>query len=351
MISFYPGPSKVDPGVPLWTRKAYQRGVLSINHRSPEFQELYQETVRNIKKRLNIPPDYWVFFTSSATECWEIIAQSLLLKESYHFFNGAFGRKWFDYTQKICPGARSLEFGLEMEPDFGLLHGNPEVICLTQNETSNGTQIPYPTLLELRSSFPNSLIAVDATSSMAGIRLPIEAGDVWYASVQKCFGLPAGMAVMICSPRSIERIQDQDENRHYNSLKFILLNAKKNQTTYTPNVLGIYLLHELMKSRRKISAVARMIEQRMSSWVKLIQKHKTFDPLVKNSGVRSHTVLAVKATKEDVSAAHRKANEAGFLLGQGYGSLQSTTFRIANFPALKDLEIAKLQDFLISEFE
>jgi len=41
----------------------------------------------------------------------------------------------------------------------------------------------------------------------------------------------------------------------------------------------------------------------------------------------------------------KKANVAGFLLGEGYGSLKNETFRIANFPALKKNEIKMLQTF------
>ncbi len=38
--------------------------------------------------------------------------------------------------------------------------------------------------------------------------------------------------------------------------------------------------------------------------------------------------------------------KAGFLLGEGYGDLKTTTFRIANFPALRDKEINALRKFL-----
>jgi phosphoserine aminotransferase len=54
------------------------------------------------------------------------------------------------------------------------------------------------------SKIPDALIAVDATSSMAGVELDWQSADIWFASVQKCFGLPAGMAVMVCSPRALQ---------------------------------------------------------------------------------------------------------------------------------------------------
>ncbi len=75
MISFYPGPSRVEDCIPEYVRDAYNQGVLSINHRSDEFMALTKATIQILKDRLNIPENYSVFFTSSATECWELIAQ------------------------------------------------------------------------------------------------------------------------------------------------------------------------------------------------------------------------------------------------------------------------------------
>ena len=152
------------------------------------------------------------------------------------------------------------------------------------------------------------------------------------------------MAVLICSPRTVERVKRKEENRHYNSLNFILKNAEKLQTPYTPNVLNIHLLQEVMKSRQKIRVVSDRMERRMSSWIKTIRDHPSLELLVKNDSVRSFTVLAVKAPAKVVGHFHAVARDAGFVLGQGYGDLKTTTFRIANFPALTDLEIARLQD-------
>ena len=90
-ISFYPGPSKVYEKVPKYVMDAYQKGILSINHRSPEFEALFQKTTQLLKKKLQIPEEFNIYFTSSATECWEIIAQSFTQKHSFHLYNGAFG--------------------------------------------------------------------------------------------------------------------------------------------------------------------------------------------------------------------------------------------------------------------
>src|ERR1700749_4185545 len=107
MISFYPGPSKIYPEVADYLQDAVRDGVLSINHRSPEFAEISKNAILYLKEKLNIPEDYTVLYTSSATECWEIIAQSLIKRGSYHIYNGAFGEKWYKYTSKLIPATQA----------------------------------------------------------------------------------------------------------------------------------------------------------------------------------------------------------------------------------------------------
>ena len=109
MISFYPGPSRVYDEIPKYVKEALAQGILSMNHRSDEFISLSRKTVALLKTKLSIPKDYTIFFTSSATECWEIIAQSIIQKESTHIYNGAFGEKWYDYTKRLHPEAKGIQ--------------------------------------------------------------------------------------------------------------------------------------------------------------------------------------------------------------------------------------------------
>lgn len=347
MVSFYPGPSRVYDEVPGYVKDAHRKGILSMNHRSIGFVDLSKKTVSLLKAKLSIPKSYTVFFTSSATECWEIIAQSLVTDQSIHIYNGAFGEKWFDYSHRLHPGAKTIPFDLEALPDPGkLIFNTGEVICLTQNETSNGTQVSNKIIAAIQKNNPGHLIAVDATSSMAGVRLNFLAADVWFASVQKCFGLPAGLGIMLISPKGMEVIRRINERGHYNSLTFLTDMMAKWETPYTPNVLGIYLLMRMLQDRRDIGHVHRKIKERSDTWQALLKNAKGLQPLVSNSAVRSRTVIAVKADPGRIEKIKQEAGRQGFRLGEGYGTLKKDTFRIANFPALKKKEIGALMKFL-----
>ncbi len=343
MLSFYPGPSKVYPQVATYLQDAYESGILSVNHRSIEAMEMVKETYRLLHEKLEIPSDYSIAFVSSATECWEIIAQSLTQKQSLHAYNGAFGQKWAEYAEKLGIEVLHQSFDLNKECE---LNQDAEVICLTQNETSNGTQIRNSTLQYIRKQ-NTGLIALDATSSMAGVSFDWNLGDVWFASVQKCFGLPAGLGVMIYSPRALKRAEELNERNHYNSLLFIHENAAKFQTHYTPNVLNIYLLKRILEQIPVLSEVAKHLEERAQMMTQFLTQETSWKVLAENSLIQSDTVLAISGDLEMIKQVKANAKFHGITLGNGYGKWKDTTFRIANFPALTDNEFSILKHFII----
>jgi len=347
MISFYPGPSRVHDAIPQYVKDAAKLGIMSINHRSEEFIAISKKTIALLKAKLNIPKDYTILYTSSATECWEIIAQSLRLDKSYHVYNGSFGEKWFSYTKRLHPGAQGIAFNREEKLDpKKLFFGNDGMICLTQNETSNGTQVSNAILRAIRKNNPGHLIAIDATSSMAGVALDFKAADIWFASVQKCFGLPAGLGLMVCSPKAVQQAKAIGEKDHYNSLTFMFDMMDKWQTPFTTNVLTIYLLMRVLEEVSPIKQVEEQIVARFNAWETFFSDSKKIGLLIQNKEVRSFTVLPIHSTPEIITEIKKNAKANNILLGEGYGDLKKETFRVANFPAITAKEINTLIKFL-----
>ena len=334
MITFYPGPSKVYPQVAEYAAEAVRTGIVSLNHRSSGFIDIVKETVRLLHEKLDIPADYHIALVSSATECWEIVAQSLTAECSLHPYAGAFGKKWAEYAYRIKPPTNLSE---------------ADVLCIVQNETSNGTQVNRETLAQFRQDF-SGLIAVDAVSSMAGVALDWRLADVWFASVQKCFGLPAGLAVLIYSPAAFKRAEEINENAHYNSLLFIHENFSKYQTPYTPNGLGIYLLMQVLQQVPPIAAVDAITKKRAANWYAFFEQEMVSTPFkcLINDPTRSDTVIAIEGSESAIKSIKTAAQQAGITLGNGYGDWKNTTFRIANFPAITTEEIGTLMRFLRS---
>jgi len=347
-ISFYPGPSKVYPEVSQYMQEAIQEGVLSLNHRSQEFMRLCESSVKRCKEKLRIPADYTLFFASSATECWEVIGQSLIEKDDkiYHLYQGAFGKKWADYTHKLVAYRRGKMQVHSIEGDIselGTLPAPPALACLTPSETSNGSALSMEKIKQVRTFLPDTLLALDVTSCLGGIDLAWEMGDIWFASVQKCLGLPAGLAVCILSPHAVAKAYTINERTHYNSLVSYLDHIQKFQTPYTPNVLGIYLLNSVMAQIPTIKETAAMIQARARAWYNFFEQFEDYKPLA-CPDTRSSTVICISATVERIDFAKQKMKEQNIILGNGYDKWKLDTFRVANFPAITEGEIELFKD-------
>lgn len=346
MHFFYPGPAKLHPMVPQWTLEIFQEGLTSRNHRSSEIIACYRRAAKGLQEKLLVPPDYTILFTSSATECWEILAQSFPKDTFVHIFNGAFGAKWASVSQKLGNPVHAISYDLNAPlPDSQLPPSN--WICLTHCETSNGTYITDSQIIAIKKQYPERLVAVDATASLGGIHIPWEATDYVFASVQKCLGLPSGMAVLICSPQTAKRALQQNITTHYNSLANSLPLAQQYQTTHTPNILGICLLMKLMESLAPIHLINNQLQQNSTQWYEWLAQ-QGFNLLVSNDTVRSPTVITIQAAADYIVHLKSAAAQHGFVLGNGYGEWKNTTFRIANFPAITATEVTALQEFLFA---
>ncbi|WP_209329530.1 aminotransferase class V-fold PLP-dependent enzyme [Lunatimonas salinarum] len=347
-LTFAPGPSKVYDKLNSYFQDAFQQGILSANHRSAVFMDLYRETERLFREKLDVPSDYRLLFTSSATENWEIITQSIVQNHSFHIYSGSFGKKWFGFAQHIIPATQAfvLDKDREIQVDELTIHESADLIAITQNETSNATQVRNETIAALGARFPDKMIAVDTTSSMAGIYLDFRAADIWYSSVQKCFGMPAGLGLLVVSPRAVEKVEAKGERGRYNSLSFMLENADRYQTHYTPNVLAIYLLNRVLADSPLIAQIQEKTEARMQKLEAVVQASQSLDFVVSNPATRSRTVLGVSGAESFIKEIKQAAEANGMTLGGGYGPLKPTSFRIANFPAITDEEFEKIVNFL-----
>jgi phosphoserine aminotransferase len=348
MITFAPGPSKVYDALPTYLQDACATGILSANHRSAAFMSLYQQTEDLMREKLHMPQDYKLLFTSSSTENWEIISQSIVESASFHIYSGSFGKKWYEYAKHIIPASIGIKIDASQAIDVENLDIPEEfdLIALTQNETANASQVSMAVIEEIKDKFPEKMIAVDTTSSMGGIELDFSLADIWYASIQKCFGLPAGCGVLILSPKAIEKTERKGENGRYNSLNFMLENARGYQTHYTPNVLGIYLLNRVLKDMPEIQHIDANLLERMHKLENCIVNTKSLRMLVTNDTTRSRTVMGVTGPEEVITKVKNEAKAAGMELGGGYGPLKPISFRIANFPAITNAEMDRLIEFL-----
>ena len=342
--TFNPGPSMVYPQVRQYLTDAYDEGILSISHRSPQFEQVYRTLDEQLRQKLNIPTGYAIYVLSSATEVWSVLSESLVERKSTHLFTGSFGERWHKYAKHIQPTAEGhlRDWNHDWLSENWADYADTELLCLTHNETARTAQVPLEAIRKACKALPDTLIAVDATSSLAGIELPIDEADIWFASVQKCFGLPAGLSVLIMSPRAQNRVQTIGFDGQYNSLVHIAKRYKKFQNTHTPNVLGIYLLSRLATDLPHIQDIDARVKSRMEGLIDVFEQQLDKTLVVSNPDNRSHTVLGVYHPEAELADFKQQLSAKGLQLGGGYGDLKPKSYRIANFPAIPDAAFTEL---------
>lgn len=366
-IYFTPGPAELYPTTIKHFKDGFQKGIASLSHRSTEFRDLFQEITSDLKKFLEIPDNYYIFFTGSGTEAIERTIQNCVEKYSFHFVNGAFSKRFYQTAVELGKKPTSVEVPLGQ--GFHLLENSErsedrrirksdnrinwslsipkqtELLCFTHNESSTGVMTPINEIEMVASAYPDKLVALDIVSSIPYVDINYKLFDVVFFSVQKGFGLPAGMGIMIVSPRAIEKseklLQKDISIGSYHGFHTLVASAKKRQTPETPPVLHMYVLGKVIKDMQRvgIKKIRNDTEQKAKLLYEFLDESRLFGAFVKESRFRSQTIIVVDITKAKGDI-RKKLTEKGFIVGSGYESQKEEQIRIANFPthSIRDMK-------------
>jgi phosphoserine aminotransferase len=352
-VTFTPGPSQLYFTVADHSRQAYKDGVPSLSHRSKEFEKIFDEATGGLRELLGIPSDHHIFFTSSATEIWERAIQNLAAANSFHLVNGAFSKRFFEISTQLKRKATKSEVSEGLGFNDVSFPSESELIAITHNETSTGVSLPLDLIYSAKEKNPNALVVVDAVSSLPYPDFDYKKLDSVFFSVQKGFGMPAGLGVWIVNDSCIAKAEQLLSNGtsigSYHSLPTLKSLAAKNQTPETPNVLGIYLLSRVVQDfvRRGIETIRRETDYKAAILYQALKKNDLVSPFVKDNKFQSKTVI-VADCQDHTEKLVKFLNSKGLFPGEGYGALKKTQLRFANFPAHSKEQYELLVDSLDS---
>lgn len=338
MINFTPGPSELYFTVSDHTRQAFRDGIPSLSHRTKAFESIFSDATQGLRELLGIPSGFHVAFTGSATEVWERSIQNLVAKESFHLVNGAFSKRFLEISRQLGKPATAASVPEGSGFETVTISSEPELIGITHNETSTGVSVPMSLIKSIRQQKPESLIIVDAVSALPYADIDYSTIDSVFFSVQKGFGLPAGLGVWIFNERCIAKAESLLASGHtigtYHNLPTLHAFAKKNQTPETPNVLGIYLLSKVIADflRRGITTLRRETEYKAAVLYGALDRHKDIEPFVQRAEDRSKTVITL-SSPDRITELTTYLIGKGFYPGEGYGAHKQSQLRFANFPA------------------
>ena len=331
---FIPGPVKVNEDV------LQQLARPTLGHRGKEYAQLHGETVDMLKKVLFTNQNVFLS-TSSASGIWEASIRNCVDFNETVLCTccGAFSDKWASVAKSCGRNVEELkvEWGQATTPemiDEKLASGKYAAVTLVYNETSTGLMNPVYQISEMmKQKYPDVLVFVDAVSGMVGLPMHFDdlGWDVVFASVQKAFAIPPGLAVAAVSNRALEKSKNVPNRGYYFDFQQFAKSAEKNQTPTTPSIPHIMALN--YQCHKLLAEGMENVWQRhkeMGDYARTWAREK-FDLFCEDK-YASDTLTTVKNTRNinvgDVIKAIQSKHNTVF--GNGYGKLKDQTFRIAH---------------------
>lgn len=325
-----------------------------LPHRSKEFEAIFQRAAQ--KAKLLFATQDPVFLTASSGTGWqEACVRNLAKERVLCCVNGAFGMRWYEVALANGKSAHKLEtpWNQPITPSllFEALRHPPssqpyELVTIVHNETSTGLMNPIEDLAGVaRQASPDTLICVDAVSSLGGVRIDKDRWgiDVLFTSSQKCLALPPGMALAAVSPRALEYARHVPQRGWYFDLLRLEQHLYRDSTPATPPMPLIYALDVqldriLAEGLEQRFARHRAMAERVQAWAPTLG-FELYAPL----GYRSHTVTTlVNTPKIEVSQLNAYLMTQGMRIASGYGPLKKDTLRIAHMGETQLQELEQL---------
>lgn len=360
---FTTGPTALHPVVAAEVAAAVADGFLSESHRSRRFRVEVARAVEALHALLDVPSEYRILFTASASEAMERIVEGAVSHRTLHLVNGAFARRFRTVAANlgkdtgppddpdvdevvpgglVVPDGHGFDGSLEFPLDPGSTSGRPpELLALTQNETSTGVRIPPAVVHSLadRARAAGLLVAVDLVSGWPVEEVDPSRIDAGFFSVQKGFGLPAGLGVIVASPALIERSRARQAAGEgvggYLHLPAMAAAADRDQTVATPNMLAIRLLGRVAEAYldRGLDTIRAETDHKARMVADALERLGELRPFVKDPAIRSRTIQVIEGSGADGTDRNRSALlEHGYAVSDGYGPWKGRHLRIANFP-------------------
>jgi aspartate aminotransferase-like enzyme len=349
---FIPGPVDVDQQV-----LAAQAHPM-LPHRSHEFESIFHRARDKAKPLFGTQSQVFIV-ASSGTGLQEAAVRNLAKGRVLCLVNGAFSKRWFEVAISNARQADPLNFewGQAVHPllvaDI-LNEKSYDLVTIVHNETSTGVQNPVEEIAEVvRENSPDTLICVDAVSSLGGVNIEMDnwGVDMVLTSSQKCLAIPPGLALAAVSDRALDFALKVPDRGWYFDLVRLAEHLKKDSTPATPALSLIYALDEQLNRIQAEGLENRF--SRHSQMATLVQDWVSAKglELFAMDGFHSRTVTAVSNTLNlDINALNSFLKKKQMRIANGYGQLKDKTFRIAHMGDTQIDEInallALLDDFI-----
>jgi aspartate aminotransferase-like enzyme len=229
-------------------------GRQMMNHRGPQMEELLHNIETGLQSFLETKRDFMLLSASGTGGLEAAVVNTLSPGDRVLSVSaGAFGNRF----RSIAEAYGADVFHLDV--DWGRA-ADPERVCeilrretgfravlLTHNETSTGVTHPLRDICGVIRAETDSLILVDAVSSLGAVRLPLEEWgiDLVVTGSQKAWGVPPGVAMVGCGGKVWEAYEQATMPRFYLDLARYR-EASRRQYPFTPALSVLYGLEKAL---------------------------------------------------------------------------------------------------------
>ena len=220
--------------------------LISISHRTKEWEETMNETRALWREILNIPDEYeTVFLGGGASLQFLYVAMNYLEKKAAYLDTGVWAHKALKEAQGLgdayaiaCSKDKNYTYipkGYEIPTDLDYFH-------ITTNNTIYGTEIKHDI------DCPVPLIA-DMSSDILSRRVDVSKYAMIYGGAQKNAG-PAGVAFAIIRKDSLGKV-----SRYIPTMLDYRVHLEKESMFNTPPVFSIFVMNETLKWLKGIGGI------------------------------------------------------------------------------------------------
>ena len=333
---FLPGPTEV--------REEVMAAMMQpmIPHRGAEFENLFERLQQGFRPVFKTDRPVYIS-SSSATGMMEAAIRCAPPGRILCLVNGAFSER-FAHIASMC--GRDVD---RYDVAWGQIHTIPQLderlsirkysaITVVHSETSTGALNDVRAISDCAHR-RGIFCLIDSVSGLAGAELRFDEWKLDYVLTgsQKALALPPGLSFAVASAAYV----DQANGTHGRGVYFDLVEldayARRNQTPSTPALSFLYALEVQLKSIAAEGLEARWARHkgmatRTQEWITKIsdetgKRLANIAPLGSQSPTVSTIRLPSDLPAESFTAAVAKR---GIVVGNGYGKLKSSTFRIGH---------------------
>ncbi|MEM3346011.1 MAG: alanine--glyoxylate aminotransferase family protein [Desulfurococcaceae archaeon] len=338
--------------------------VQMLSHRSAEYRSLHRDTVERLAEFLEARKSTVLLIPASGTGFMEASIRNAVSPKGKVLVTiiGEFGNRYKEAVERNgrVPIVLEKPLGKPVLPEEldDALKKNPDVeaVTITYNETSTGVLNPLRELAKVAKE-RDKLVFVDAVSAMGAAEIKVDEWglDLVFASSQKAFGLPPGLAMAAVSERVFEVAKKiPDRGLYFDLLEIREFLQREWSTPTTPPIPQIAALNVVLRIIERMGgkeAWLRMYEERAEKIRKGVLDLGL--QLFAEPGYYSPTITVVyNPPGIRGPVIYEEMKKRGVEIARGYGKVRDITFRIGHMGYITDEDIdllfSNLREVLIS---